>query len=171
MSDANRRTLAIGLALVAAAVLSVSCGCGGEASYDGPPRAAVSGTVTLDGTPVVYGIVTFESGQGRTASGQIRDGSYSIPEGQGPNLGTYKVTILGYEKGPSSGAANEEGEEPVVGEEGVGEEGEGDDEGGGGESEEEFGKMIVPAKYNAATELEVEITSGANTHDFPLTSQ
>ena len=129
--------------------------------------------MTLDGAPVVYGVVTFDSqGSGRRASGQILNGSYSIPEGQGPNLGAYKVTIVGYERGPAAGAVGGEGEPQVVGEEGVGEEGEGDEEGGGGaESEGEFGKMIVPEKYNTATELSVEIASGKNTHDFALTSQ
>jgi hypothetical protein len=114
----------------------------------------VSGTVTMDGSPLPYGTITFMSlGTGRMANGAIEDGAYSIPEEKGPNLGQYKVDIRGYAKSPSTLGEGEGAEEA--------------------EEEQEFdlGPEIVPQKYNAATTLEVEITSGENTHDFPLTKE
>lgn len=134
-------------------LLLLSAGCGGG-GYDGPERAAVGGTVTMDGTPVPYGIITFMPlGDGRMANGTIEDGAYTIPEEKGPNLGQYKVDIRGYAKSPSAMGEGEGGEEV--------------------EQEQEFdmGPEIVPQKYNASTTLEVEITSGDNTHDFPLTKE
>jgi hypothetical protein len=160
--------MAFGLLVVFAGLGLVTLGCGGP-DYEGEERAAVSGSVTLDGNAVTYGVITFSpAGEGRTASGPIQDGKYAIDELNGPNLGPYKVQILGYEKAPEGiGADGGEGseEEPVIGEEGAGE-----DEEEQVEGSDDVGDQIVPPKYNTATELEVEITSGENTHDFPLTS-
>jgi len=151
------------MAICCAVVLLLFAGCGG-ASYEGDPRAEVTGTVTLDGNPLPSGIITFVPvAEGRRANGLITDGTYTITEEMGPNLGKYKVQILGYAKGGSSG----EGAEPEDrGDQLAGNEEE-DEEGG----EVDLGPQILPANYNTNTTLEVEITADKKPHDFPLTSE
>lgn len=153
----------VGLGLVATLLIGVAvvAGCGGGAGYEGPERVAVQGTVTLDGNPLPYGTITFlgSGDSARGASARIENGSYSIPEEKGPNVAKYRVTIFGHGKAPTKSpvAPGEEEEDVEV----LGE--------GGGESE--LGPQIVPGKYNSETTLEVEITSGPNTHDFSLTTK
>jgi hypothetical protein len=160
MIKVNRTIFACGLAGLFAIGLCLTSGCSGP-DYEGPERAAVEGKVTFDGSPLPYGTISFiADGEGRTANGLVVDGSYAISEGQGPNLGKYKVRILGYDKAPSSGGEDE----------GELEEDEGESEGDEMAEGESVGAQILPEKYNAATELQVEIQSGKNTHDFPLTS-
>jgi hypothetical protein len=146
--------------------LALCTGCQ-PPSYEGPERAPVSGSVTLDGDPVPSGTVYFEpaADEARSASAPIMNGSYSIPEPEGPNLGTYSVRIIGYAKAPerASGPAGGGEEEDEVEEEEV----EDEDE----DQVDTLGDQIVPTKYNTETTLEVEIVSGANTHDFALTSE
>ena len=151
MFSANRTVWAAGLAIALGVGLSLAPGCGGGADYEGPERAAVKGTVNFAGKPLPYGTITFIATEGRRASAMIRDGSYAIPEEQGPNLGKYQVQIVGHAKAPETTEAGEEGEEE--------------------ETEDEspdLGPQIIPARYNVNTELEVEITSGENTHPFDL---
>ncbi|QEG42359.1 hypothetical protein UC8_43930 [Roseimaritima ulvae] len=80
-----------------AAVTLVGCG---SAEYPGPQRYPVSGTVTINGKPIEEGNITFRSSEekGRSSSGAIENGKYSIEEKQGPIAGQYKVEILGYEE-------------------------------------------------------------------------
>jgi hypothetical protein len=123
--------------------LMLMSGCGGGASYDGPERAAVSGQVTLDGTPLPFGSISFMGAEGgRNASTGIANGQYSIPAESGPNLGKYRVTILGYQQAPPEDAGDEAS----------------------------AGQQVVPPQYNANTTLEVQITAGENTHSFALTT-
>ena len=150
MSWMIRSAVRFAVAFSLVGLVLLSAGCGGV-DYDGPERAAVSGTVTLDGAPLPYGTITFKpTGDGRMANGPIEEGAYSIPEESGPNPGQYKVDIRGYGKSPAAMGEGEGAEEA--------------------EDEQEFdlGPEIVPQNYNATTTLEVEITSGENIHDFPL---
>jgi hypothetical protein len=142
----------------------LSCGCGGP-GYEGEQRVAVSGSVTLDSEPLVYGTVRFVSVDGglRPANGLIHNGKYSIPEEQGPNLGKYKVSIVGYEKSPAQ-AAPADGDEDGDGDEGE-DEGEDDDE------SMDLGPQIVPATYNTQTTLEVDVTAEEKPYDFALKSE
>lgn len=163
MTFGNRTILAVTLALGMGFGLCLLNGCGGT-EYEGEERAAVSGTVTLDGSPLPYGTISFvpASGDGRRANAAINDGSYSIPEEQGPNLGEYKVEILGFEKPAEDDEEGEEEEE---------DDGEIDDEG----DEQPEGwtpgeNPMVPARYNTETELTRTIESGENTFDFALES-
>lgn len=127
-------------------VLVVAAGCGQGAKYEGPQRAAVSGQVTLDGKPLPYGTINFMgAGEGRSASGAIQNGAYSIPEEQGPNPGSYKVAIVGYGKAPSGEMDND--------------------------FSADLGPQVVPKKFNAETTLQVEITSGVNAHNFELATK
>ena len=172
MFRAHRGAWAVGLAVLLGIGLCMASGCA-SASYEGATRAAVKGSVTLDGNPLAYGTIAFApvDDEGRRASGLIQSGSYSIAEKNGPNLGKYKVAILGYAKAPETGGEEEEDADEGNGN-GNGDDDEDEDE---GEEEEEqgasLGPQIVPAKYNTQTTLEVEITAGENTHDFQLTSE
>ena len=164
MISANRTVLAVTLALAMGFGLSLLNGCSGGGGYEGEERAAVSGTVTLDGSPLPYGTISFvPAGEGgRRANAAISDGSYSIPEEQGPNLGDYEVVIMGFEK-PPEGEEDEEEEEE---DDGAGDED--DEEGGPGRPGE---KPMVPPRYNAETELTALIVSGDNEHNFELESE
>lgn len=68
---------------------------------EGPRRATVDGTVSLAGTPVEHGVISFTpTGETRGPSTQvtIKDGKYSLEEREGPIVGTNRVEILVYRK-------------------------------------------------------------------------
>ncbi len=129
-------------------VLALS-GCGG--SGDGLPRQALSGSVTLDGSPLKDGTIQFtpvSEGQGTalTAGGQIKDGQYSVPQEQGLTPGTYKVSIY---------ASSGEMQQP--------------DEATGPGAAPKVMKELIPPKYNANTTLTAEVKAdGDNTFNFDL---
>src|SRR5207237_104789 len=73
----------------AALLLSIA-GCGGD-SLD---RQAVSGTVTLNGSPLEKGNVSFQPiEKGVGSGGKIVSGKYSIARKDGPATGKYRVII------------------------------------------------------------------------------
>lgn len=129
------------LASCAWATLLIAAGCGG-------PDARVSGTVTLDGTALNSGYVTFSAeqpGQSGHASGSIQTGgAYSVQAGRTGGLppGRYRVTVTAREKS----APNPSGGPPAP------------------------GKLITPAKYSKAdtSGLVVEVKPGHNVIDLPL---
>jgi hypothetical protein len=66
-------------------------GCG---SSDGVSRGNVSGTVTVDGTPVADGSITFTPTAGTSGpntGGIIKDGKYSLTGTMGPVVGKNEV--------------------------------------------------------------------------------
>lgn len=75
-------------------VVSNGCGFGGVASG----RVAVSGVVTLDGTPVTAGRINFipDGNNDSPAAGGTIDasGRYRLPVSDGPMPGTYVVRIV-----------------------------------------------------------------------------
>jgi hypothetical protein len=82
--------------LVTAAALAVvlalaAAGCGGH----GIPREPVSGKVTLDGSPLDNGLITFtpEDNTRPPAGTAITDGSYRMGRADGPAPGPHTVTI------------------------------------------------------------------------------
>lgn len=88
MSIASWRSL--GCALLS---LSLFVGCGAN---DPLGRKAVSGNVTLDGSPVAQGSISFDpQGSGETAAGgaPIKDGKYTTTRDKGLSPGTYRVRI------------------------------------------------------------------------------
>jgi hypothetical protein len=125
--------------------LSAWPGCGGET--DGLPREPVWGSVTFEGKPVASGMIQFLPASPDTtvqAGAAIRDGAYSIPREGGPVPGTYKVVI----NAPSGDAALPSGAPgqalPVP-------------------------KELIPAKYNAKSELAAVVKKGeTNRFDFDL---
>lgn len=72
-----RRTIA-GMA-AAVALVTAFTGCGG------PPKAKVSGTVTLDGEPIENGTISFypTGKDGQTAGGGIENGKYTVEASPG----------------------------------------------------------------------------------------
>lgn len=78
---------------------------------------------------------------GRAASAAIENGSYAIALESGPTAGKYRVEILGYE-------TTRQSEDPDLGPE---------------------VKQILPARYNAASSLEIEIVGEHDgVHNFDL---
>lgn len=126
-------------------------GCGGG---DGLDRQAVSGSVTLDGTPLKEGQIQFfpaANAKDAIATGaRITAGSFSIDKEVGPIPGSYSVQITasGGEQAPPEGSDGMPGTGP------------------------KHDKELLPAKYNAQTTLKADVKAGeANKFDFPLTSK
>jgi hypothetical protein len=132
-----------GMALLLA--LSLAAGCGGT------PRRPLAGTVTLDGVPLATGLIQFEpaEGDGLTSGAVITAGRYEIPGGRGLPPGRYRVRISAAEESrvaPATAAPGEIFLPP--------------------------GKDLIPARYNAASELVVEIgDDGERSQDFDLKSR
>lgn len=75
MSNQLQRRVRLAGALAGVlALFGLAGGCGG------PPKAHVTGTVTLDGKPIENGAIMFSptNGQGQTAGGGIQDGKYAV---------------------------------------------------------------------------------------------
>ena len=131
------RTVVLGL-LVLSLPLLVGCD-------NGP--SVVSGKVTVDGTPVKTGGITFvpANGDGPTAAGTIIDGAYTAEVFPGAK----KVEITGYEV---------VGQVPAYG----------DPKG----PMKNVTKAVVPEKYNLHSNLTAEIVDGANENvNFELSSK
>ena len=129
--------LALGMSWIA--------GCGGP-RYQGDPRAAIEGSVSLDGQPVDGGTINFMpvDSDGRVASALISGGRYEIAEERGPTPGKYRVEISWNKPLGPVDEENPDAPQPS--------------------------EQVVPAKYNQNTELERDVTAGKNELDFPLTS-
>lgn len=114
----------------------MTVGCGSEPPYQGEPRYAVSGTVTFDGAPLENGTISFLStdGKGNPAGNPITKGEFSVPENQGPNKGTYKVSIT-WQKPTGKQIKSEDTGEMV-----------------------DVTQEAIPEKYNKSTELTAEVT-------------
>jgi hypothetical protein len=130
--------------------LACLVGCGD--SGDTLAREGVSGTVSLDGTPLKEGSIQFlpasaQASDATMAGGAVREGKYEIPKNQGPTPGKYSVVIIS--GGGDSGAALPEmpGVLPKP------------------------TKEKIPAKYNLKTTLTAEVKSGQSSPiDFALTT-
>jgi hypothetical protein len=70
------------------------CGCGGKEGE--LSRAAVRGTVQLNGVPLDEGVVRFVPAQGTRGpktSVPVADGQFEVPDEFGPIVGTHRVEI------------------------------------------------------------------------------
>jgi hypothetical protein len=70
-------------------------------SASGPPRAAVSGTVKLNGQPVEEGSIQFIPVEGTTGPGVggiIKNGQYQIPQAKGVMVGKNRVELRAIKK-------------------------------------------------------------------------
>lgn len=127
-----------------AVVLVVVVGCT-TGEQDDLPREAVSGVVTLDGKPLPAGLIRFApQPPGPTEGGTlVRDGAFSIDRANGLVPGHYVVSIQANEK---SGEPRKEGQRVET---------------GGGRVGRPL-KELIPARYNAKSELKVDIKSGGS---------
>jgi hypothetical protein len=122
----------------------LACGCGKSSHV-----ASVSGHVTLDGKAIEQGSILLAAVEGDkrfVTNAEIRNGEYRIAKARGPAIGVNRVEIH---------AAKNSGRVVSVGL-------------GGNASE-----MVeaIPAKFNSASMLTVEIKPGDNTANFDVTSK
>lgn len=124
------------------ALVTTSIGCGSGSPI---PLTSVSGNVTLDGTPLSSGNITFmpKGNAGQSASGTIVNGAYELgtfEAGDGAPPGEYTVAVQSYTVEPTM--------------------------------ENPKGQPAVPEKYlttNASGLTATVQESGSQTIDFPLT--
>jgi hypothetical protein len=131
---------AASLVVALAAGVATAPGCS-----SGAASSQISGTVTLDGAPLKTGQIRFVpvDGQTPTAGAVITDGKYSTKLAPGEKT----VEISSPREAPARPMYSDAPPPPAA---------------AGGE--------LVPARYNANTELKIEIKGGDNTKDFALTS-
>jgi hypothetical protein len=145
----NRAVTAV---LVFGSVLCTVEGCAGRDSN----RAAVNGKVTVDGTPIAEGLISFlpiDIANGQPGGSPIQDGQYSISADKGLLPGEYQVQIR----------ANRGTGKKVW--DGMG------DEHWPASKKNYVEKMesYIPARYNDRTTLKATIELGkTNTYDFDL---
>ncbi len=136
------RSATVTLAVLA---MTLMVGCG----RSGTPRAAVSGTVTLDNTPIPEGSIAFYpmgGSKGHSAGGEIRDGSFTLSAHEGPIVGQCRVEIR---------ATRKTGQITRF-----------------GLKEAEMVEQYVPPKYNQQSESTVEVAAdGPNQFEFKLSSR
>jgi hypothetical protein len=135
------RIIQIALWMVIACSCATVLGCGAS-------RRALEGTVTINGTPMDLGMITFtpaDPAAGQTSVGtKVTDGKYYLDATRGPLPGKYHVEIY-WSKKTGRQVKNSDG---------------------GMKDEMKEG---LPAKYNTNTELTTEITSWTSRADFNLT--
>jgi hypothetical protein len=125
--------------LLVTLLLFVGCGSGG------PETHTVTGTVTLDGTPIAAGDITFRDAAGQIGSsaGKIIDGKFSFES----SPGSKRVEIMAMRDVPGKMDTSNPGEEVPMRE------------------------QYIPASYNTETTLTAEVSAQSKSFDFDLTSQ
>ena len=138
--------------LAAGLVAGALAGCG---SADGPQRAAVSGSVSVNGQPLASGVIRFvPTGQtkGPAAVAPVTNGTYELPEAEGPVVGTHRVEIeasghVGFELDDESAYAQmfQQGRA--------------------------LPKNPVPEEFNRHSKLSANVdAAGPNRHDFAIST-
>ena len=130
-----------GMALLLTCMVSLT-GCGPGAG------AAVSGKVTLDGSPLDDANITFvplEGGQRQAAWAPVREGKYSIAPSAELGTGQFRVEIRALRTTGEKSNPNDPTLVPA--------------------------KEAVPSRYNSKSELTADIKPGSNTVDFDLKSK
>ncbi|MDR1140371.1 MAG: hypothetical protein LBL62_01675 [Planctomycetaceae bacterium] len=123
-------------------------GCNG----DGLNRTSVSGKVTFDGKPVEKGFIMFKPEPGTLCpdvGGQIKEGIYSIPQKDGPVVGSYTVGIM------ASAPTGKKIKAPMTG------------------IETEEMVQIIPQQYTGVmgkSQLTTNIEKGKNERNFDIVS-
>jgi hypothetical protein len=126
--------------LAALAILLVS-GCSGDNG-----RQEISGTVTIDGTPVTMGLINFQPADAagvRGSGATLRDGRFQLPAAKGLLPGKYVATVQAFRE---TGRLMDD---PMMGKV----------------------PQIAPVELAGPPRLEATVVSGdANRFDFQLTS-
>jgi hypothetical protein len=129
----------LGTAAVFAVAVGLLIGCSG-----GSESGEVSGTVTYDGKPVEDGAINFfpSDGKSSTAGDVIKNGKYSAKK---VPVGKMKVTISGSKVVGKKKVydTKDSPEMPVT-------------------------QELLPAKYNTASELTLDVKSGSNEKNWEL---
>jgi hypothetical protein len=129
------------------ALLAVLVWGGCSEPADELPREPVSGTVTFEGKPLEKGMIQFipAVGRGETQAGApIENGSYAIPQQDGPVPGKYMVVITA-SAGSTAAPPGAPGKEVPI------------------------PKELIPAKYNTKSRLTAEVQKGEKKRwDFDL---
>jgi len=126
-------------------VMAVVAGCGTD---QGPERAAVSGTVKVDGEPLADGAISFlptDGTVGPAAGGTVKDGAFDIPKEDGVVVGKNRVEITGNRK---TGRKVPDAGKP-------------------GSMQEEVVSAIAP-EANTRSKLVETVKSGTNTFNFDV---
>ena len=114
-------------------------------------RQEISGTVTFGGVPLESGTINFVPLQGTqspTAGAAIDNGAFEIPAEGGTMTGKFKVVITA-SRSTGQTMPDPRGGEPI-----------------------DVKVQFIPARYNQASELEVEVKdSGENLFEFALESE
>ncbi|QDV67504.1 hypothetical protein Poly24_12040 [Rosistilla carotiformis] len=125
-----------------AMLILATFGCGPSGL---PPLGTVHGTVTIDGQPVEGASIEFIPENGRPSVGETdTSGNYNMMftyDADGALVGKHTVRITTAREGVVS-----EGDGPSI----------------------EARPELLPAKYNEASELQVDVAAGDNTFDFDL---
>lgn len=134
-------------------ICAIGCGSGGE----GPPRAAVEGSVTLDDVPLKEGVVRFvptgDTGGPKTTV-PISEGQFKIDSASGPVVGEHRIEIESTDDGGY--AMDDEQAIKQLREQGI----------------KTIEVIRVPPKYNKRSQLVESVAAdGPNTYSFELSSK
>jgi hypothetical protein len=125
--------------------LAAGAGCGGNS--DGFQRFLVDGTVTLDGTPLKSGVITFiAQDQGATSSIDVTDGAFHLGKSDGLSPGPYRVEIFSIQPTGKKVPSSEDPQTLV----------------------DEM-TNLVPKQYNVQSKLKAEIPPGGLKESLPFT--
>lgn len=140
--------------LVVFTAIASTTGCGGPS--DQPQLGQVTGTITFNGKPLSGVAVVFQPVSGRPARGMTdSEGKYElnyIRQTKGTKVGLNRVEIAPSEDGEGEESESTDEQSQPTG------------------KKSKSGKPAIPARYNAQSELKVEVKAGENTFDFKLES-
>jgi hypothetical protein len=142
----GRSRIGLGAVLLLVAIVAVGCSRG-----DPQGRRAITGTVTLDGTPLAKGNIQFQSDQpsGPTTGAVIAAGKFSIPTEKGLPPGKYRVRIFATKPGTGEATPGTMPGEPIP------------------PAEE-----MIPPEYNSQSENFVDVTEkGPNDFKFEVVTK
>ena len=126
---------------------AVFAATGCAAPADSLPRETISGTVKLDGKPLISGLIQFQPtspGEATAGGAGITDGKYAITRAEGLVPGKYQVIITSVAASTATPGAMPGDSPPPT-------------------------KELIPTKYNTKTNLSAAVTKeGPNTFDFNL---
>jgi hypothetical protein len=141
-------------------IVSLVCCLGGCGGVSGPPRAAVQGDVSLDGSPLPSGVIRFVptgKAKGPAALGVIKEGRFALPASHGPVLGPQIVEIdATLAEDPTTDATDVKAAWTEFAK----------------TNESRPREITIPKRYNRTSTLRVEVTAQTtNAFDFKLASQ